>query len=406
MSKYDPVLNKKATGLSFSLNKDWKAEDSFFKAAIRQKLTGDQLNDPNSSIDNYICLPHGKGRPLSREERSFFEPTLGYNFSKVRLHTDTTANESAESIHALAYTHGNDIVFGPNQYRPYATEGKKLLAHELVHTIQQKKDPAIQRNGKDIQRKQPIDEARKAVKLFNEDFKNAFSSYVSAATISVTYDDKQKATVKAVKAGKDIKVTLGNAYLHESDDNTRWSLIKTEVIDQYIHPDRFEDLAHDPTHSKLHEINPPYMAGHYCELNCPATAASLSEYLKTGKINKAYCNPLMEGGKGYGFDISKNTFSKSFSWKSSVAQIKKQLKKHGDFVVVEARRSHNQMKNNNLSEYHYFTVVNVKGKLFAIDAFGGGIVNDDLKDYIDNSIIATSYRLVKGQFKVKPVMLP
>jgi len=57
-----------------------------------------------------------------------------------------------------------------------------------------------------------------------------------------------------------------------------------------------------------------------------------------------------------------------------------------------------------LSQNHYFSVVNVKGKLFAIDASEGGIVSDDLRDYIKNTAVATTYRIVKGQFTVKEVV--
>jgi len=118
-------------------------------------------------------------------------------------------------------------------------------------------------------------------------------------------------------------------------------------------------------------------------------------------VDKAICNPKWEGTAGYGFVVEKNTFSKEFSWKDADKQIRTQLKKHGNFVVVEAKRSEKQMKDNGLTEYHYFNVVNVKGTLFAIDAFGEGIVKSDIKGYIDNNIKATTYRLVKGDFKVE-----
>jgi pyrrolidone-carboxylate peptidase len=61
----------------------------------------------------------------------------GYDFSQVRVHTDRAANESARAMNALAYTVGNDIVFGAGQYVPGTATGRSLLAHELAHTIQQ-----------------------------------------------------------------------------------------------------------------------------------------------------------------------------------------------------------------------------------------------------------------------------
>lgn len=77
------------------------------------------------------------GQPLDPTTRAFFEPRLGQDLSKIRLHTDQEASESARSIHALAYTVGRDIAFAKDRYSPNTDEGKHLLAHELVHTVQQ-----------------------------------------------------------------------------------------------------------------------------------------------------------------------------------------------------------------------------------------------------------------------------
>jgi hypothetical protein len=64
-------------------------------------------------------------------------PHARYDFSQVRIHTDAKAAESARSVQALAYTVGRDIVFGEGQYAPSTAEGKRVLAHELAHVIQQ-----------------------------------------------------------------------------------------------------------------------------------------------------------------------------------------------------------------------------------------------------------------------------
>src|SRR5579862_124350 len=77
------------------------------------------------------------GQPLDENTCKQFEPLFGHEFSRVRLHTDSRAAESARAINALAYTSGNDIVFGENQFSPTTKPGQRLLAHELTHTIQQ-----------------------------------------------------------------------------------------------------------------------------------------------------------------------------------------------------------------------------------------------------------------------------
>lgn len=79
----------------------------------------------------------GGGRPLPHSLRTFFEPRFGYDFRQTRIHTDTRAAESAERVRAKAFTVGRHIVFGAAQFAPHTAEGKRLLAHELTHVVQQ-----------------------------------------------------------------------------------------------------------------------------------------------------------------------------------------------------------------------------------------------------------------------------
>ena len=76
------------------------------------------------------------GRPLDAATRASMEARFGHDFSRVRVHTDDRAAESARAVRALAYTVGQDIVFGRGQFAP-TPAGRRLLAHELAHTIQQ-----------------------------------------------------------------------------------------------------------------------------------------------------------------------------------------------------------------------------------------------------------------------------
>jgi hypothetical protein len=76
------------------------------------------------------------GKPLDTVTRTFFEPRFGHDFSDVRIHTDSHAEESALSIRARAYTAGRHIVFGRGAYSSNQG-GRQLMAHELVHVIQQ-----------------------------------------------------------------------------------------------------------------------------------------------------------------------------------------------------------------------------------------------------------------------------
>lgn len=77
------------------------------------------------------------GKPLDPATRGDFESSFRQDFDNVRIHADVRAAQSARSIGALAYTSGHDIVFGPGQYQPGSSSGRRLIAHELAHTAQQ-----------------------------------------------------------------------------------------------------------------------------------------------------------------------------------------------------------------------------------------------------------------------------
>jgi len=114
------------------------------KKLQRKKINND-ITNAEASTENYIGSLDGKGRSLTEEQKQFFEPRFGTDFSDVRIHNDPAANTSAIHIQAKAYTHGNNIVFAPGQYSSETTEGKSLLAHELTHVIQQRGENTIQR---------------------------------------------------------------------------------------------------------------------------------------------------------------------------------------------------------------------------------------------------------------------
>jgi len=77
------------------------------------------------------------GRSLDAQTRAFFEPRFGRGFGDVRVHADPAAAASARSVGALAYTAGSHVVFGAAQYSPQTIGGRRLLAHELAHVVQQ-----------------------------------------------------------------------------------------------------------------------------------------------------------------------------------------------------------------------------------------------------------------------------
>ena len=87
-----------------------------------------------SSVNEVLVAP---GRPLDRTTRDFMEPRFGHDFSKVRVHSDAAAQESARDLSAHAYTVGNNIVFGAGRFATGTPDGQRLIAHELTHVVQQ-----------------------------------------------------------------------------------------------------------------------------------------------------------------------------------------------------------------------------------------------------------------------------
>ena len=105
-------------------------------ASIQRKSNSNPTALDSSVPDSF--LQHlGPGQPLDPATRGFFETRFGYDFSPVRIHAGQQAAESAKSINAAAYTVGQDIVLGKGSHSMGTSEGKKLLAHELTHVVQQ-----------------------------------------------------------------------------------------------------------------------------------------------------------------------------------------------------------------------------------------------------------------------------
>ena len=90
-------------------------------------------NAPPAVVHDVLRMP---GQTLDQSTRMFFESRFAHDFSHVRVHTDARAAEAARAVNALAYTVGNNIVFGAGRYEPAHTSGRRLISHELAHVVQ------------------------------------------------------------------------------------------------------------------------------------------------------------------------------------------------------------------------------------------------------------------------------
>ncbi len=102
-----------------------------------QRKSGSSSTTKSPSSAAEIVPNNSCGEPLDDHTRDFMESRLDADFSRVRVHTDAPAAAAAEAIDATAFTTSQDIYFAPGKYAPDHSEGQRLLAHELAHTVQQ-----------------------------------------------------------------------------------------------------------------------------------------------------------------------------------------------------------------------------------------------------------------------------
>ena len=91
----------------------------------------------DTALEAAVAALDGRGGPLSPEIRSFMEPRFGADLGDVRIHTDAHAHDLARSVNARAFAVGRNVVFGAGYYAPQTDSGRRLIAHELTHTLQQ-----------------------------------------------------------------------------------------------------------------------------------------------------------------------------------------------------------------------------------------------------------------------------
>jgi len=133
------------------------------------------------SVEQALDSP---GRPLDAQTRAFMESRFGHDFGRVRVHADERADESARAVEASAYTVGDHLVFAAGRYAPHTHEGRRLIAHELAHVLQQggasRAAPSghvgpVQPSARGLLQRQPAP-ARKARILSAEEIVNVYLS--------------------------------------------------------------------------------------------------------------------------------------------------------------------------------------------------------------------------------------
>jgi len=132
---------------------------------IQPKSLGSAAPEITPEMGRDIQSIKGTGQRLSTSEQAFFEPRFGVDFGDVHVHSDAQAASLARSINASAFTLGHNVVFGAGEYSSDSLAGRKLLAHELTHVVQQNGEGTV------IQRKPPLKDVLKNYQVKDDKLK-------------------------------------------------------------------------------------------------------------------------------------------------------------------------------------------------------------------------------------------
>ncbi len=134
-----PILPGFGAGSPNAIGDPPSAQRAVAQQAVQRDLLSSQGSMPD--IGSSINARLGGGAPLDGRALEQFSSRLGHDFSRVRIHHDHAADQLSKAVNARAFTTGQDIFFAQGTYNPNSSEGQKLLAHELTHTIQQARGP-------------------------------------------------------------------------------------------------------------------------------------------------------------------------------------------------------------------------------------------------------------------------
>jgi hypothetical protein len=207
-------------GDSLEREADTVADQVMHQAAPVQRASGNvgSVSEPPSGV-----VPAGGGE-LDAATRAFMEPKFGFDFSGVRVHDEPAGAQSAHDVNARAYTVGQHLVFGAGQYAPATQEGRRLIAHELAHVVQQaggRGEPVLQRDVKKEQTKDPKQAATTSQDLavvFGEDAGLSNIASVIAKDVPVVIARSTEDLVRVLKKKGSLKTLYFFAHMTPEGD--------------------------------------------------------------------------------------------------------------------------------------------------------------------------------------------
>jgi len=212
---------------------------------IQTKTKGSGGQTASLGFTNQLAANRQGGHTLNADTKSFMESGMGADFSKVRIHADAHAARLSEEIDARAFTLNNHIYFNKGEYAPESYEGKRLLAHELVHTLQQSgASSLVQKEDKEGKKKKEKKKVKHDVKVEvvrETDLKKGKSKTKGKTKQSAEEKVDDKTTAKATnetsdsdkKVTAEVKRKFGNQGFYAGAGVSATQSFSPSVADNY-----------------------------------------------------------------------------------------------------------------------------------------------------------------------------
>lgn len=190
----------------------------------RPRIDREWTSNPNTAAPASVAKAIAcAGSPLDATLRQDMEQRLGHDFSQVRVHTGAVAELSAKEVHAQAYTSGRHVIFGAGRFAPATYQGRRLLAHELVHVTQQSAGVSlpIQRQPDETEaketppKKQP---ARKTLKSEGVDLNDPVAGRTAAIIDQVLARNQKLAPYIGARLKGGFSIAEKGKFVHASTD--------------------------------------------------------------------------------------------------------------------------------------------------------------------------------------------
>jgi hypothetical protein len=167
------------------------ASDATTESSAPETANPENENGVSDEVEQQIESLKGQGSQLPDDVRTEMESQFSHDFSSVCIHNDAAADALCKQLSARAFTVGSDIFFASGEYTPTTQEGKRLLAHELTHVVQQ---------GRGVTRKIMRDETSSAEPIDDNEFNVNIpaSTNVSAMVANIRINSVSDITVDKI----------------------------------------------------------------------------------------------------------------------------------------------------------------------------------------------------------------